>query len=195
MTVYILPSVSQTDIHLHHLSTLTLAKIPSRSCPFLKPELVCTVPAVHTALWTVRISCTQLWLREFSKLWREISILQGKHLQGDCCLYLLSALWPTDKSPCMYHSTQVWAEALLLSRMKLWRGWGLWEPKNLWIFLQLPYPDHSPPLDVKHVFNLRTRRLASVSGRLLCFKLLRGLETDLPLRFAQHSMWKSLWLV
>lgn len=32
-------------------------------------------------------------------------------------------------------------------------------------------------------------------GRLLCFKLLRRLEADLPLRFAQHSAWKSLWLV
>lgn len=108
---------------------------------------------------------------------------------------VLSALWPTDWSPRMHHSTQVWAEALLSSGMKLWRGWDLWELRNLWISLQLPYPDHSPPLDVKHVFDLKTMRLASVPGRLFCFKLLQGLKTDLSLRVAQHSAWKSLWLM
>lgn len=37
-------------------------------------------------------------------------------------------------------------------------------------------------------------RLASVPGRLFCFKLLQGLKTDRSLTVTLQYLWKSLWL-
>lgn len=119
--------------------------------------------------------------------------LLGKYCREAALLYLLLALLDHSWVPTNALQQRVWAEPLLLSGMKLWRGWDLWELRRLWISLQLPSPNHSPySLDVKHVFNLKTVTLTSKPVGLFCLKFPRWLQTDLARRCAQHFAGKSL---